>query len=407
MDVKTEEQKTVDTPAAKRQMAPELMPDVEPAGPLGPAAAPPRYELSPINKRRWQNFKTNRRGFWSLWLFLVLFIVSLFAEFIANDKPLYISYAGKSYFPVFVTYPETTFGGDFETAADYRDPYVQKLIADKGGTMIWPPIRYSYGTHNLDLPTPAPSPPTWLLSEAQCKSVVQRKGLHGCRDLEYNWLGTDDEGRDVLARLIYGFRISVLFGLILTIFSSIVGVAAGAVQGYFGGWTDLLFQRFIEIWTSVPELYLLLIISSVLVPGFFVLLGILLLFSWVRLVGLVRAEFLRGRNFEYIQAARALGVSNAVIIIRHLLPNAMIATMTFLPFIMSSSVMTLTALDFLGFGLPPGSPSLGELLSQGKANVQAPWLGLTGFFTVALMLSLLIFVGEAVRDAFDPRKTYA
>ena len=407
MDVKTEEQKTVDTPAAKRQMAPELMPDVEPAGPLGPAAVPPRYTLSPINKRRWQNFKTNRRGFWSLWLFLVLFILSLFAEFIANDKPLYISYAGKSYFPVFVTYPETTFGGDFETAADYRDPYVQKLIADKDGTMIWPPIRYSYGTHNLDLPTPAPSPPTWLLSEAQCKSVVQRKGLHGCRDLEYNWLGTDDEGRDVLARLIYGFRISVLFGLILTIFSSIVGVAAGAVQGYFGGWTDLLFQRFIEIWTSVPELYLLLIISSVLVPGFFVLLGILLLFSWVRLVGLVRAEFLRGRNFEYIQAARALGVSNAVIIIRHLLPNAMIATMTFLPFIMSSSVMTLTALDFLGFGLPPGSPSLGELLSQGKANVQAPWLGLTGFFTVALMLSLLIFVGEAVRDAFDPRKTYA
>lgn len=220
-------------------------------------------------------------------------------------------------------------------------------------------------------------------------------------------LGTDDQGRDVLARLIYGFRISVLFGLILTVVSSIIGIAAGAVQGYFGGWTDLLFQRFIEIWTSVPELYLLLIISSVLVPGFFVLLGILLLFSWVRLVGLVRAEFLRGRNFEYIQAARALGVSNRTIMFRHLLPNAMVATMTFLPFIMSSSVMTLTALDFLGFGLPPGSPSLGELLSQGKANVHAPWLGLTGFFTVALMLSLLIFVGEAVRDAFDPRKTFA
>jgi microcin C transport system permease protein len=407
VDVKTDEQKTVDTPAAKREALPELMPAVEPAGPLGPAAAPPRYALSPINKRRWQNFKTNRRGFWSLWFFLVLFVLSLFAEFIANDKPLYISYAGKSYFPVFVTYPETTFGGDFETAADYRDPYVQKLIADKGGTIIWAPIRYSYDTHNLDLPTPAPSPPTWMLSQAQCKAVVEKKGLHGCSDLEYNWLGTDDEGRDVLARLIYGFRVSVLFGLTLTIFSSIVGVAAGAVQGYFGGWTDLLFQRFIEIWTSVPELYLLLIISSVLVPGFFVLLGILLLFSWVRLVGLVRAEFLRGRNFEYIQAARALGVSNAVIMFRHLLPNAMIATMTFLPFIMSSSVMTLTALDFLGFGLPPGSPSLGELLSQGKANVQAPWLGLTGFFTVALMLSLLIFVGEAVRDAFDPRKTYA
>jgi microcin C transport system permease protein len=384
----------------------KLSADSEPTGPLGIAPPPGWFTLSPLNKRRWQNFKTNRRGYWSLWLFLVLFFVTLFAEFIANDKPLFVSFAGKSYFPVIFTYPETTFGGDFETAADYRDPYLQKLIADKGGFMIWPPIRYSYSTHNLDLPTPAPSPPTWMLTEPQCKSVVERKGLKSCSDLEYNWLGTDDQGRDVLARLIYGFRISVLFGLLLTAFSSIVGVAAGAVQGYFGGWTDLLFQRFIEIWTSVPELYLLLIISSVLVPGFFVLLGILLLFSWVRLVGLVRAEFLRGRNFEYIQAARALGVSNAVIMFRHLLPNAMVATLTFLPFIMSSSVMTLTALDFLGFGLPPGSPSLGELLSQGKANVQAPWLGLTGFFTVALMLSLLIFVGEAVRDAFDPRKTF-
>jgi microcin C transport system permease protein len=384
----------------------KLSADSEPTGPLGIAPPPGWFTLSPLNKRRWQNFKTNRRGYWSLWLFLVLFFVTLFAEFIANDKPLFVSFAGKSYFPVIFTYPETTFGGDFETAADYRDPYLQKLIADKGGFMIWPPIRYSYSTHNLDLPTPAPSPPTWMLTEPQCKSVVERKGLKSCSDLEYNWLGTDDQGRDVLARLIYGFRISVLFGLILTIVSSIIGVAAGAVQGYFGGWTDLLFQRFIEIWTSVPELYLLLIISSVLVPGFFVLLGILLLFSWVRLVGLVRAEFLRGRNFEYIQAARALGVSNAVIMFRHLLPNAMVATLTFLPFIMSSSVMTLTALDFLGFGLPPGSPSLGELLSQGKANVQAPWLGLTGFFTVALMLSLLIFVGEAVRDAFDPRKTF-
>jgi microcin C transport system permease protein len=384
----------------------KLSADSEPTGPLGIAPPPGWFTLSPLNKRRWQNFKTNRRGYWSLWLFLVLFFVTLFAEFIANDKPLFVSFAGKSYFPVIFTYPETTFGGDFETAADYRDPYLQKLIADKGGFMIWPPIRYSYSTHNLDLPTPAPSPPTWMLTEAQCKSVVERKGLKSCSDLEYNWLGTDDQGRDVLARLIYGFRISVLFGLILTAFSSVVGVSAGAVQGYFGGWTDLLFQRFIEIWTSVPELYLLLIISSVLVPGFFVLLGILLLFSWVRLVGLVRAEFLRGRNFEYIQAARALGVSNAVIMFRHLLPNAMVATLTFLPFIMSSSVMTLTALDFLGFGLPPGSPSLGELLSQGKANVQAPWLGLTGFFTVALMLSLLIFVGEAVRDAFDPRKTF-
>src|SRR5437588_2032487 len=244
-----------------------------------------------------------------------------------------------------------------------------------------------------------------MLTEEECRPVVERKGLTGCRDLEYNWLGTDDQGRDLVARLIYGFRISVLFGLSLTIISSIIGVAAGAVQGYFGGRVDLIFQRFIEIWTAIPSLYLLLILSSVLVPGFFVLLGILLLFSWVSLVGLVRAEFLRGRNFEYIQAARALGVSNRTIMFRHLLPNAMVATMTFLPFILSSSVMTLTALDFLGFGLPPGSPSLGEMLSQAKANVQAPWLGISGFMTLATMLSLLIFIGEAVRDAFDPRKT--
>ena len=386
----------------------ENAPTPEPTAPV--VADPPprlrRFALSPLNRRRWENFKRNRRGYWALWLFLVLFFVSLFAEFIANDKPFLILMNGRAYFPAVVTYPETTFGGDFETAADYRDPFLQDLIAKKGGTMIWPPIRYRYDSHNLDLPTPAPSPPTWKLTEEQCKPVVEKKHLTGCRDLEYNWLGTDDQGRDVVARLIYGFRISVLFGLILTIISSVIGVAAGAVQGYFGGWTDLLFQRVIEIWTSVPSLYLLLIISSVLVPGFFVLLGILLLFSWVSLVGLVRAEFLRGRNFEYIQAARALGVSNTTIMFRHLLPNAMVATMTFLPFILSSSVMTLTALDFLGFGLPPGSPSLGELLSQGKTNIQAPWLGLAGFFSVAIMLSLLIFIGEAVRDAFDPRKTF-
>jgi len=364
------------------------------------------FTLTPINHRRWENFSANRRGYWSLWIFLVLFVASLFAEFIANDKPYYVSFEGKSYFAGLFNYPETEFGGDFETAADYRDPYLQKLIADKGGYMLWPPIRFSYDTHNLDLPTPAPSKPTWLLTEAECKQVVEKKQLKGCRDLEYNWLGTDDQGRDLVARMIYGFRISVLFGLVLTIVSSVIGIAAGAVQGYFGGWTDLLFQRFIEIWTSINELYLLLIISSMFTPGFFILVGILLLFSWVSLVGLVRAEFLRGRNFEYIQAARALGVSNAVIMFRHLLPNAMVATMTFLPFIMSGSVMTLTALDFLGFGLPPGSASLGEMLQQGKANLQAPWLGLTGFFTVAIMLSLLIFVGEAVRDAFDPRKTF-
>jgi microcin C transport system permease protein len=369
------------------------------------AVAGPRLGLSPMNRRRWDNFSANRRGYWCLWVFLVLFVLSMFAEFIANDRPIYISYGGKSYFPIFVAYPETTFGGEFETAADFRDPFVQKLIADKGGTMIWPPIRYSYDTHNLDLPTPAPSKPTWLLAEKDCQTVVERKGLRGCRDLEFNWLGTDDQGRDVLARLIYGFRISVLFGLCLTGISSIIGITAGAVQGYFGGWVDLLFQRFIEIWTSIPQLYLLLIISSTLVPGFFVLLGILLLFSWVSLVSFVRAEFLRARNLEYVMAARALGVSNAVIMRRHLLPNAMVAALTFIPFNLSGSVTTLTALDFLGLGMPPGSPSLGELLAQGKNNLAAPWLGLTGFFTTAIMLSLLIFVGLAVRDAFDPRKT--
>ena len=397
--------------SAGEPSAPELMRGaVAPAGEAEVAALaqPPRRAfLSPINRRRWQNFKAHRRGYWSLWIFLVLFVVSLGAEFVANDKPFLVVQDGKYFFPVFTTYAETAFGGEFETAADYRDPYLKKLIEEKNGTMLWPPIHYSYDTHNLNLPTPAPSPPTWRLTDAQCRPAAEKIGGTTCAALEWNWLGTDDQGRDVVARLLYGFRISVLFGLILTIVSSVIGVAAGAVQGYFGGWVDLVFQRFIEIWTSIPSLYLLLIISSILVPGFFVLLGILLLFSWVSLVGLVRAEFLRGRNFEYIQAARALGVSNRTIMFRHLLPNAMVATMTMLPFLLSSSVMTLTALDFLGFGLPPGSASLGEMLSQGKANVQAPWLGLTGFFTVALMLSLLIFIGEAVRDAFDPRKTFA
>jgi microcin C transport system permease protein len=384
------------------------MPDTAAQAPLGLAVLPERrpLQLSPINRRRWANFKRNRRGYWSLWVFTILFVVSLFAEFIANDKPFLVRFDGRFYFPAIFTYSETTFGGEFETAADYRDPYLQKMITEKGGFMLWPPIRYSYSTHNLDLPTPAPSKPTWLLTEEQCKAVVQRKNLTGCRDLEYNWLGTDDQGRDVVARLIYGFRISVLFGLILATISSVIGVIAGAFQGYFGGRVDLFAQRAIEIWTAIPSLYLLLIISSVLVPTFFVLLGILLLFSWVTLVGLVRAEFLRGRNLEYVQAARALGVSNRSIMFRHLLPNAMVATLTYMPFILSSSVATLTSLDFLGFGLPPGSPSLGELLAQGKANIQAPWLGLSGFFTIAIMLSLLIFIGEAVRDAFDPRKIF-
>ena len=366
--------------------------------------------ISPLNKRRWESFKANRRGYWSMWLFLAMFLISLFAEFIANDKPIFIHVNGKSFFPSVMTYPDTVFGDPkdrnlFGTAADYRDEYLMSLIVKEGGIVMWPLVRFSYNTQVSKPPSPFPSKPTWLLNKVDCEYAATHN-FAKCDDLESNWLGTDDGGRDVVARLIYGFRISVLFGLALTIVSSSIGIAAGAVQGYFGGWVDLLFQRFIEIWTSIPSLYLLLIISSVLVPGFFVLLGILLLFSWVALVGLVRAEFLRGRNFEYIQAARALGVSNAVIIFRHLLPNAMVATMTFLPFILSSSVMTLTALDFLGFGLPPGSPSLGELLSQGKANVQAPWLGLTGFFSIALMLSLLIFTGEAVRDAFDPRKTF-
>jgi microcin C transport system permease protein len=387
-------------------------PDTTEVGPTYIGVPPERrwIEISPLNKRRWLTFKANRRGYWSLWIFLTLFVISLFAEFIANDKPIYIHVNGHSYFPAVFTYPDTAFGKPddpnlFGTAADYRDPYLIDMINKAGGTVVWPPIRFSYSTQVSKPPSPFPSKPTWLLTDKDCAFAASH-GFAKCGDLEVNWLGTDDGGRDVTARLIYGFRISVLFGLCLTIVSSIVGVAAGAVQGYFGGWTDLLFQRFIEIWTSIPSLYLLLIISSVLVPGFFVLLGILLLFSWVSLVHLVRAEFLRGRNFEYIQAARALGVSNGTIIFRHLLPNAMVATMTFLPFILSSSVMTLTALDFLGFGLPPGSPSLGELLSQGKANVQAPWLGLTGFFSIAIMLSLLIFIGEAVRDAFDPRKTF-
>jgi microcin C transport system permease protein len=381
--------------------------------PSGPAetALPPVQDqrgwlrLSPINRRRLESFKANRRGWWSLWIFLALFVLSLFAEVIANDRPLLVSYKGEILVPVAVDYPEEKFGG-FLATTDYRDPFIAKEIAANGWA-IWPPIRFSYRTHNLDLAVPAPAPPSWMLADAQCRELAQRTGGSGCRDLEWNWLGTDDQGRDVVARLIYGFRISVLFGLILASISSVVGIAAGAVQGYFGGWTDLIFQRFIEIWTAIPALYLLIIVASVITPGFFVLLGILLLFSWVALVGVVRAEFLRARNFEYVRAARALGLTDRAIMVRHLLPNAMVATLTFLPFILNGSITTLTSLDFLGFGLPPGSPSLGELLAQGKANLQAPWLGLSGFVVIALMLSLLIFIGEAVRDAFDPRKTFA
>ena len=337
--------------------------------------------ITPLTRRRIDSFKRNRRGYWSLWIFLGLFVFSLFAEFIANDKPIVVKYDGGYYMPIFKLYPETVFGGEFPTEADYRDPFVTKLIGAKGW-MIWPPIRYSFDTPNYFLAVPSPAPPS-----------------------ADNWLGTDDQARDVTARLIYGFRISILFGLVLTFFASIFGVAAGAIQGYFGGWVDLAGQRLIEVWEGLPSLYVLIILASMFVPGFWTLLGILLLFSWTSLTGVVRAEFLRGRNFDYVRAARALGVGHTTIMVRHVLPNAMVATITFLPFILNGSITALTSLDFLGLGMPPGSPSLGELLAQGKGNLQAPWLGLSAFFSIAIMLSLLIFVGEAVRDAFDPRKT--
>ena len=337
--------------------------------------------LSPITQRRLSQFRANSRGFWSLWIFLALFIIALSAEFIANDKPMLVSYKDQLYFPTFVNYPETTFGGDFETEAEYRDPFVAELI-EQEGWMLWSPIRFSYDTINYNLDQPAPSPPT-----------------------AENIFGTDDQGRDVAARVIYGFRISVLFGLALTFISSVIGVAAGAVQGYYGGKLDLVMQRIIEIWGSMPSLYILIIFSAMFIPGFWTLLLILLLFSWVALVDVVRAEFLRARNFDYVRAARALGVSDRVIMGRHVLPNAMVATITFMPFILTGSITALTSLDFLGLGLPPGSPSLGELLAQGKNNLQAPWLGIAAFLSLAIMLTLLTFIGEAVRDAFDPRKT--
>jgi len=344
----------------------------------------PRFlglSITPLDRRRWANFRANRRGWWSLWIFLALFGLSLVAEFIANDKPILVNFDGRLHMPVFFSYPETHFGGDFETEADYRDPEVKRLIEAKGW-MLWPAIRYSYRTINLNLGRPAPAPPS---SE--------------------NWLGTDDQGRDVVARVIYGFRISILFGLVLTALSYMIGVSAGAAQGYYGGWVDLGFQRFMEIWSGLPMLYLLIILSSVVQPSFFWLLGLMLLFSWMGVVGVVRAECLRVRNFDYVRAARALGVAEPTIMFRHVLPNALVAAMTFLPFSLNGSIGVLTSLDFLGFGLPPGSPSLGELLQQGKANLQAPWLGITAFVVLAVMLSLLVYIGEAIRDAFDPRKT--
>ncbi|WP_420391845.1 ABC transporter permease [Acuticoccus sp.] len=364
------------------------------------------YGVTTINARRWQIFRRHKLGYVSLWLFIPLFVLSLFAEFLANDRPLVAMYKGELLFPVLVDYPEEKFGG-FYARTDYRDPFIHDEIA-ANGWMVWPPIRYDYRVENKAPPTPLPSAPSWMFDrEERCAKLPAGVDDPGCTVWNYNWLGTDDLGRDVLARAIYGFRLSVLFGLCLTVLSSVIGVAAGAVQGYVGGWTDLLFQRVIEIWTAIPSLYLILIFSAVFTPSFFLLLGILLLFSWVALVGVVRAEFLRARNFEYVTAARALGVGPVTIMGRHLLPNAMVATLTFLPFIMSGSITTLTSLDFLGLGLPPGSASLGELLAQGKNNPNAPWLGLTGFAVISLMLSLLIFVGEGVRDAFDPRKTFA
>lgn len=337
--------------------------------------------LSPLNRRRLERFKAHKRGWWSLWLFLLLFGLSLGAELIANDKPLALRYDGEWFFPAFKRYPETRFGGEFPLEANYKSPYIQGLIRAKDGELYWPPIPFGYDSINYDLRVPAPAPPS-----AQ------------------NWLGTDDQARDVLARVIYGFRLSVLFALALTLFSSLIGVVAGALQGFYGGWVDLLGQRFLEIWSGLPVLFLLIILSSFVQPNFWWLLGILLLFSWMSLVDVVRAEFLRGRNLEYVRAARALGMGNGAIMFRHILPNAMISTLTFLPFILTTAIGSLTALDFLGFGLPAGSPSLGELVAQGKANLQAPWLGISAFVVLALMLSLLVFIGEAVRDAFDPRK---
>lgn len=337
-------------------------------------------KLSPLMIRRIRQFKSNRRGYISLFLFGAVFLFTLFAEFIANDKPLLVRYEGNFYFPILQSYPETQWGGVFETETNYRDHVVQDLIRSKGW-MVFPPIPFYYDTINYDLDAPAPSSPTWS-----------------------NWLGTDDQGRDVLSRLIYGTRISILFGLTLTFLSILIGITMGAVQGYFGGRVDLFLQRFIEIWGGLPILYLLIILSSMVEPNFWWLLGIMALFSWINLVAVVRAEFFRTRSLDYVRAAEALGAPTWRLLAKHILPNAMVATITYLPFIMNASITTLTSLDFLGFGLPPGAASLGELLTQGKNNLQAPWLALTGFFTLAFILSLLIFIGEAVRDAFDPRK---
>jgi microcin C transport system permease protein len=339
---------------------------------------------SPVTQRRLASFRANKRGYWSLVIFLVLFTVAIFAELVANDKPLLVKYDGALYFPIVKTYAETTFGGVFEVEADYHEEYVQALIDEKDGWMLWPPIRFNYQTIDYYLPGAAPYPPS-----------------------PGHWLGTDNVGRDVAAQLIYGTRLSFLFGLVLTFFSSVIGVCAGGLQGYFGGKVDIIAQRLVEIWAGLPMLFILIILASIVESNVFWLLGILVAFSWMSLVGVVRAEFLRARNFQYVTAARALGATDVRIMIRHVLPNAMVATLTFLPFILTGSITLLTSLDFLGFGLPVDSPSLGRLLAQGRTNIHAPWLGLTTFCTLAVMLTLLIFVGEAVRDAFDPRKDAA
>lgn len=339
--------------------------------------------ISPINKRRIQRFKANKRGYYSLWIFITLFIISLGADLIANNKPLVFRFDNQWYFPAFITYDENTFGieNPLPIEANYKSPTMQNLIAERGGWMIWPPIRFNDQTINYSLQEPSPSPPSWQ-----------------------NWLGTDDQGRDVLARIIYGFRISVLFALSLTIISSIIGVVVGAIQGFYGGWIDMLGQRFLEIWSGLPMLYMLIILASFVQPNFWWLLSIMLIFSWMTLVDVVRAEFLRGRNLEYVRSARALGMRNSGIMFKHILPNAMISTLTFMPFILTGAIGTLVSLDFLGFGLPVGSASLGEIVKQGKENLQAPWLGISAFAVLAIMLTLLVFIGEAARDAFDPRK---
>ena len=337
-------------------------------------------KLNPINQARWQRFKTNSRGYWSMWIFLLVFIMSLGSELIANDKPLLLRYDQHWYTPFLVNYPETTFGGDFKTATDYQDPLIRSNI-EQHGWAIWAPIRYSYNSINFATEVSFPSPPS-----AQ------------------HWLGTNENGNDILAQVLYGLRVSILFGLMLTVLSSVIGITVGATQGFYGGKVDLIGQRFIEVWSGMPTLFLIILLSSVVQPNFWWLLAITVIFGWMGLVGVVRAEFLRTRNFDYIRAARAMGVGDRTIMLRHMLPNAMVATLTFLPFILCGAITTLTSLDFLGFGLPTGSPSLGSLLLQGKNNLQAPWLGITAFAVLAILLSLLIFMFEAVRDAFDPSK---